>query len=309
MKAVLGIDTSCYTTSCALVSPEGEILADARQVLPVGEGQRGFRQSTALFHHVQQLPGVLKQALDEAPDAELRAVAVSTRPRDVEGSYMPVFLAGENTARSVAAAMRLPLLETSHQRGHIYAALAGRDMPERFYCLHLSGGTTETLLVEGESIEIIGEGADLQVGQFVDRVGVSLGLPFPSGRHLEALALEGRAESLFPASVQGFRMSFSGAETQAQRLIGKKPPEDIAREVYSVLARSLAKLFAALEEDIEIVLMGGVASSALLRELITERMNRLRMRKKIVYAPARLASDNAVGVALYGAKHYKDNTK
>lgn len=110
MRAVLGIDTSCYTTSCALVTPEGEILSSSRRLLTVEDGARGLMQSQGLFQHVKNLPQMVQNVMADVPDAEICAVCASTRPRPTEDSYMPVFRAGEGQARAAAALLRVPFL-------------------------------------------------------------------------------------------------------------------------------------------------------------------------------------------------------
>ncbi|ABZ82906.1 o-sialoglycoprotein endopeptidase, putative [Heliomicrobium modesticaldum Ice1] len=262
IRGVLGIDTSCYTTSVAFASLDGRLLAQKRQLLPVKPGERGLRQGDAFFLHGRQLPHVMEalfadlrcsgEAKAGREGLRVEAVAASTRPRPEEGAYLPVFLAGEAVGRSVAAAQGVPFFATTHQEGHIMAGIASLEDREQaeallkkgFLSVHLSGGTTELLRVRFDgasavfSIEKLGATTDLHAGQLVDRVGVALGLPFPAGPHLEALAAqcdggrcaaegaaEGSTEAIeaipFPASVKGYNVSFSGAEAQALRLIEK----------------------------------------------------------------------------------------
>ena len=306
---VLGIDTSCYRTSLALAEC-GEIVAEAGKLLDVPAGARGLRQSEALFQHVKRLPELM-DALMSRCETSVGAVSVSVKPRPVEDSYMPVFTAGASMAKSVAAALRVPLFETTHQQGHVRAALVGCALNQDFLAVHLSGGTTEILRVgAGLSIELLGGSADISAGQLVDRVGVALGLPFPAGPHLEAFAEQGEAHASLPVSVSGMKVSFSGAEAQLMRSIqAGAPPEAVAAEVYSHLARTLARLIsqAVTETGIQDVLLaGGVASSALLRRLLPERMNRLNNSVRIHWAIPALSGDNAAGVALIGCDWLKE---
>jgi N6-L-threonylcarbamoyladenine synthase len=238
------------------------------------------------------------------------AVAVSMKPRPTEDSYMPVFMAGASLAGSVASALRVPLVETTHQQGHIRAALVGVPLRSDFIAVHLSGGTTEILKVnECLGISLLGGTADISAGQLVDRVGVALGLTFPSGPHLERLAMEGEARSILPVSVSRLQCSFSGAEAQLMRLIqGNARREDVAAEVYSLLSRTLARLIsqAASETGLkDVLLAGGVASSALLRALLPERVRRLNEKIQIHWARPELSGDNAAGVALIGCDRLK----
>src|SRR5690606_7183010 len=120
--AALGIDTSAYTTSVALVGVDGQLLADARTVLAVPAGSRGLRQSEAVFQHIRRLPELMERVMGSGR-ARVMAVAASTAPRPVPDSYMPVFKAGEAVARAVAAALGVPFVPLSHQEGHVWAGL------------------------------------------------------------------------------------------------------------------------------------------------------------------------------------------
>lgn len=305
---VLGIDTSCYTTSVAYVAEDGTILQE-RRILQVPKGNRGLMQSNAVFQHVQNLPELLDQLKSKVGKMQIRAVCASTKPRPVEGSYMPVFLVGSGMARSIATALDVPFLETTHQQGHIQAALQGSGMPQEaasFLAVHLSGGTTE-LLYTGRDlhVELLGGTEDLHAGQFVDRTGVALGLPFPCGPHLEKLAIQGQAQSRIPLSAKGLAIHFSGAEAQVQRWIASATlsPEDIAAEVYSYLSRAVAHLLIAGQERTgctHALLAGGVSSSALFRALLPQRIARKGSSLRVFWGKPEFSADNAVGVALIG---------
>ena len=224
---------------------------------------------------------------------------------------MPAFLAGASVAASVAASLRVPLIETTHQQGHVRAALYGNPLSENFLAVHLSGGTTEILKVgPGLAVECIGGTADISAGQLVDRVGVRLGLPFPAGPHLEALAANHAAEASLPVSVSRLKCSFSGAEAAVMRRIdGGIAPETAAAAVYSHVARTLARLVsqAAIETGFcDVLLAGGVASSALMREMLPDRLRRLNGSVRLFWANPGLSGDNAAGVALIGCDHLKE---
>ena len=146
---VLGIDTSNYTTSLALVSDDGFV--QTRRILEVKKGECGLRQSDALFLHTVNLPELFPELFEKyrekfSTEAKIDAVAYSAYPRDVAGSYMPCFLAGQSAASAVASSLSVPLMRFSHQAGHIMAALktcgAEEKMGGEFFALHLSGGTT-----------------------------------------------------------------------------------------------------------------------------------------------------------------------
>ena len=233
------------------------------------------------FQHVQRLPALLEDMLSKAGEAQIACVCASARPRDAEGSYMPVFTAGTGFARAVAASLRVPFYETSHQQGHVRAAMEGAGtLPEGFLAMHLSGGTTEVLRVSpGLKIELLGGSNDLHAGQLVDRVGVRMGLSFPAGPALETLARQGTAKGAFPLSHREGEVSFSGAEAQAMRMLeAGVAKEDVAAEVYSYLARAVAWLIQWAFGKTRLgaaLISGGVASSALLRELLPARLQRL----------------------------------
>ncbi len=304
MRAAVGLDTSCYTTSAACFGG-GEPLFDGRRLLPVEQGCRGLRQSEGLFLHVRQLPPVLEEMFAAVPGSRVEAVGVSMSPVQGEDSYMPVFLAGAGQARTLAAALGVPLIPLDHQSGHIRAALIGNEelfAAESFYALHISGGTSDLLLVKPHKernyeITLLGRSEDLHAGQMVDRVGVALGCGFPSGPHLEAMARQAVKKDIrIPSSVRGIHCSFSGGESAAQWLLaGGAEKNEIAYGVYDLLARTLGKLFANAYQSHgqrPILLCGGVASSLLLRELLVQRCS-----MPLHFGQSRYSSDNAVGIA------------
>lgn len=309
MRAVLGIDTSCYTTSAALVSVEGEILASSRRLLTVQEGERGLMQSQALFQHVKNLPLMIENVLSEAGGTTVCAVSASVRPRPAEDSYMPVFRAGESQARAAAALLCVPFYPVSHQEGHIRAAVVDSGIAERrpFLALHLSGGTTEVLLCEEAGITRIGGSLDLHAGQLVDRVGVRMGLPFPSGPSLERLAVREKPQGRIGVAIKGTNCNMAGAENKAVHWLeqGEMSREQIAAEIYDFLCRTFLRLIKAACEETgcgQALLAGGVASSALLREMLTGRARRQKIGCRLCFARPELSADNAVGVALLGAE-------
>lgn len=130
MRVTLGFDTSCYTTSAAAVDEHGAVVAAERMLLPVREGQRGLRQSEAVFAHVRQMPQVMDALRRRLAGVQVVAVCASARPRDGEDSYMPVFTVGLGHASVLASTLGVPLYETSHQQGHIAAGLIGNAAPE-----------------------------------------------------------------------------------------------------------------------------------------------------------------------------------
>lgn len=313
-RVVIGVDTSCYTTSVAAVTVEGEVVTSCRKLLPVPQGERGLRQSEAVFIHVRQLPERFEELAPFVRDAQIAAVCVSRTPRDDAASYMPVFHAGDAQARGLAAMLGVPCFATTHQRGHIAAAKVDSGIREGdLLALHLSGGTTELLALKNDELSPIGGTLDLHAGQVVDRTGVALGLPFPAGPHLEKLARMGTSNARLTMTTRegGLLCHFSGAETQIQRWVKQgEPPCDIAREVYDLLARTVARMVCAGAEKTgirQVLMAGGVASSTLFRDMVRERIAKRDRNLHVCFGKPEYSGDNAVGVALIGAKMLRNN--
>lgn len=315
MDALLGLDTSCYTTSAAAVDMQGKVIAFSRMLLPVESGQRGLRQSEAVFAHVRQIPEVIKNLMEQMPaDANIVGVCASDAPRDEEGSYMPVFRVGSGYGQALADTLRVPFFTTSHQQGHIAAGRIGLEtMDERFIALHISGGTTEMVLWENGSVRVVGGSLDLHAGQMVDRIGVELGLKFPAGPALEQLAngWESPTEALFSANMEqeDCYCHLSGAETKALRMIqaGNIPSEQIAAEVYDLLARTVSRMIYAGAKKYGVkqaLVVGGVASSQRLRTLVRQRLGKMRNKPELLFGQSRYSADNAAGVACIGLEKY-----
>lgn len=298
---ILGIDTSNYTTSVSIVSDGG--YRHERQILEVADGERGLRQSNALFLHTKNLP-VLMEKL--APIGKIDAVAYSDRPRDEEGSYMPCFLAGEAVARSIAAAEGVPALRFSHQAGHIMAAARTCGAPEivrsSFLCYHVSGGTTELVFAgpseeNGFDVKIVGGTADISAGQLIDRAGVLMGLKFPCGGELEKLASEVGKQRV-KISAAGAKCNFSGAENKViKALHDEKSQSEVARYVIDYCAESLiASVDAARNElgELPVLFAGGVMRNTIIRDELKKRL------ANVFFGSVELSSDNSVGTAWLG---------
>lgn len=320
MKTVLGIDTSCYTTSAALVSASGRLVASSRRLLIVEEGERGLQQSQGLFQHIKNLPDMIADVMHQAPGAEICAISASVRPRPAEDSYMPVFRAGESQARAAAALLRVPFYPVSHQEGHVRAAMvgAGIDATKPFLALHLSGGTTEILLCNAGTLSLLGGSLDLHAGQLVDRTGVYMHLPFPAGPSLEKHAIRGyeagQPKGLIGVSIKGIDCCLAGAENKIVKWIeeGVMSSDEIALEVFDFLCRTIERMIENACEKTgcrQALLAGGVASSTLLRKMLDARAKKRRLDCRLCYARPELSGDNAVGVALLGAKMYSESSK
>lgn len=310
-RCVLGIDTSNYTTSLALVDEALKLVSNIKVPLAVKEGERGLRQSDAVFAHIRNFPLAFEQLSAYLCDYELVAIGVSTRPRNQDGSYMPCFLVGQDIALGIATTKEVPLYSWSHQCGHITAALFGAGrldlMGAPFGAFHISGGTTELVRVSfgenGYNAEIVGGSKDLHAGQAIDRIGVAMGLPFPCGPHLEVLArsFTGKFEKRGPKCVD-CHIHLSGLENLALDLYHKTKDKALtAAFVYQYLGSGIEKMSIQFREkygDLPLVYAGGVMSSAILQ-------SRLSTLPSTYFAPAALSADNAVGVAVNTAiKHF-----
>ena len=302
IPAVLGLDTSNYTTSLAVY--DGREGIHVGRLLTVRPGELGLRQSDALFQHVQRLPQLFGQLRERGLDRyQIVAVGASTRPRAVEGSYMPCFLAGASQGEGLAHVLGVPFFAHSHQQGHLAAAAwsAGRmDLLDRpFLAWHLSGGTTELLLVEPEGTsvraEILGGSKDISAGQLIDRTGVLLGLDFPAGKALSALAGEAEGVAPFPVKLDGLSFSLSGMENQVQRRLAEgETPARVAAFVLETVCHVVLRATQAAREahpGLPVLCSGGVASNSRLRELLTRAC-------QAVFAQPQYATDNAMGTAV-----------
>ena len=302
----LGIDTSNYTTSAALYDSVSRRVYEKRRLLKVKPGELGLRQSDAVFQHTVALPQLLGELFAETgltPDA----LAVSTAPREEEGSYMPCFLVGKGTAESLGAAFARPVAYFSHQAGHIAAALfsAGRlDWLDRtFLAFHVSGGTTEAVKVTPDPERIlraerVAESLDLKAGQAIDRVGVTLGLPFPAGPALDALSRESEKTYRVKPFLRDGNCSLSGVQNRCEQMkAAGEADRDIARYCVESVCAALRGMTRALCEKypgLPLLYSGGVMSNSLIRERFTEEFG-------AVFAAPGYSSDNAVGIAVLGA--------
>ncbi len=298
--SVLGIDTSNYTTSIAYFDGVGGV--NCSKLLPVKQGELGLRQSDAVFAHIKSLPELSGRLFSDFPMDTITAVGVSTRPRAVEGSYMPCFMVGYSHAKLLADMLGVPLVECSHQQGHIAASLwsAGRLdlMDSRHLAWHLSGGTTELLLVtpEGKNVDCqcIGGSSDISAGQLIDRTGQMLGLPFPAGKHLDALWQQAERTDVFRVKCPGMTFSLSGVQNKVAEYYANSGNK-AETAAYTLRCVSYAVMTAtqnALKEypGLPVVFSGGVASNSMLRQALAPL--------NPIFSQPKYSTDNAMGVAV-----------
>ncbi|MBP0989671.1 MAG: peptidase M22 [Oscillospiraceae bacterium] len=317
MGRCLGIDTSNYTTSAALYDDEKGNMLWSKKLLPVKEGEIGLRSSEVVFAHIKQAESIIRETIGDN-GGKIDAVAVSDRPRDAEGSYMPCFLVGRTIAGAISAALGVPLFCFSHQAGHIASALysSGRTdlIGKSFLSFHVSGGTTECLYVTPDeerifNCEIIGRSLDLHIGQAVDRVGNMLNYPFPSGAYLEKAAEKAGENIMLKADIskamKGNDCCISGVENNCRRYLEEgKSEEEIAQYLFDYIYKVIDRMTQeAIKNygDVEIVYAGGVMSNGIIKRRLSEKYG-------CVFAAREYSSDNACGTALMGAVRYAKAT-
>ena len=303
MSYFLGIDTSNYTTSVALYDDVNNSIISKKKLLPVKEGEKGIRQSDAVFHHTVQLPELIKELFADNK-YQISGIGVSVKPCNEVGSYMPCFLSGISVAVSLSEVLNVPLYQFSHQDGHIAAALYSADVlsliNREFLAFHISGGTSQALLVKPDDLYFetvkVSDSLDLKAGQAVDRVGLSLGLKFPCGPELEKLANNSNKELEY---IKVFRrdgmFSLSGVENKCKQMLDKEcKHEDIA--LYC-----LSYIFSAIDDTVNellnkygslpVVFSGGVMSNTIIRDKLEHKYNSY-------FAEPVFSADNACGIAV-----------
>ncbi|MBN7772524.1 DNA-binding protein [Clostridium aminobutyricum] len=318
---VLGIDTSNYKTSLAVVDRSGKIIKDARTLLAVKQGTRGLRQSEAFFQHIENFPNLINQVFEKTLSSQIAAVAVSDKPRPIEGSYMPCFKAGISFAQSIAKILQVPVYCFSHQEGHIEAvkAYSHFNNEDTVLAWHLSGGTCELLKVDNHLIEIIGGSKDISFGQVLDRIGVLYGLNFPCGEAMDVkvcglrneFIVNREQERLTKIKLDGLSFNLSGVETQCARWIQSEndrsgefiPDWKLIKELFDQIADCIILTTQKASEKTgirNVIFAGGVSSSKYISERIIKAFENTAV--QIDFGNQELASDNAVGVALLGGK-------
>ena len=306
--SVIGFDTSNYTTSIAIF--DGTDGVNCSKLLPVKAGELGLRQSDAVFHHTKSLPELSGRLFSNVERKSVTAIGVSTRPRAVDGSYMPCFMVGYSHAKLLAEAFGVPLVECSHQQGHVAASLwsAGRldlmDVPHLAW--HLSGGTTELLLVEPDGKNVrctrIGGTTDISAGQLIDRTGQLLGLPFPAGKHVDALSKEAINKDFFKVKCPDMEFSLSGVQNKVNSYY-EACQNSVEAAAYALRCVCYAVLTATQNAvkkwpGLPVVFSGGVASNTMLREKLKPL--------DPIFAKPEFSTDNAMGVAVLAYRQMEE---
>ena len=311
--AYLGFDTSNYTTSVALYYPEENRIVHRKKLLPVKEGEKGLRQSDAVFYHTTQLHEITSDLFGvESPSID--GVCASAFPRMAEGSYMPCFLVGLNTAKILSSVLKKEVKITSHQNGHIVAALYSADrlslLKEKFIAFHVSGGTTEALLIEPDEDEVIkctliASSLDLKAGQAIDRAGVMMGLRFPAGAEMDLLSQKSERDfGKIRVFSKGADVSISGLENKCKKMLSDgESKEDISRFCFQYIGSALETMTDRVIEEygkLPLLYSGGVMSNSIIKERLTKKYNG-------IFASPEFSADNAAGVAILAC--FKENKK
>ena len=302
----LGIDTSNYASSIAVIDySKGEILLNEKHFLPVKQGECGLRQQDAVFNHIKNLIEILELVHNKFDLSCVQAVGVSVKPTNEENSYMPCFLVGKLLAQMTKAVKNIPVIETTHQDGHLNSALFSLNNEnlynEKIIVFHVSGGTTDMILVENGVIkETVGSSNDLFAGQAVDRLGVKLGFPFPAGVYVSQLAKE-CDETIKPkVSVKGLNCNLSGLQNQCEKLIEQGFDNSyVCKYCLSFISETLIKMASNARAefgDLPVVFVGGVMSSETVKEIVTGKL------KNCWFVEPVFSSDNAIGTAVVAAR-------
>lgn len=311
MSIFLGIDTSNYTTSTAIFDSNTGKFFQQKRLLPVKPGELGLRQSDAVFHHTAQLHLLFSELVKDIDSKDIAAIGASSRPRPVDGSYMPCFTVGENTAKILSSALKVPLYTFSHQEGHIAAALYDSKsenlFTEKFLAFHVSGGTTEAVIAKGSgygfSLDLAAKSLDLNAGQAIDRVGLMLGLKFPCGAELEKLALQNTKKISVRPTLKECDCCLSGLENICRRLLeNNESKEYIAAYCIEYIRKTLSLMTDKLllkYGTMPVLYAGGVMSDSIIQNSFKEKYN-------AAFAQPSLSSDNAVGIAYLAYRKYKN---
>jgi N6-L-threonylcarbamoyladenine synthase len=296
---ILGLETSCDETAAALVSAEGEILANVvASQADLHARYGGVVPEVASRRHLELVAPVVEEALAEAGVTldDVETLAVTQGP-----GLIGALLVGLSAAKAIAWARRLPLAPVDHLQGHVASLYLGRKPVEPpFLCLLASGGHTLLLDVQEHGAHrVLGSTLDDAAGEAFDKGARLLGLGYPGGAEIDRLARDGNAEAFeFPvANVPGLDFSFSGVKTALLYAVRELDAEelearraDLAASYQRAIVRALVEQTRRAAESIgteRIAIVGGVAANSALRAEL----------KEAVAAPLALCTDNAAMIA------------
>lgn len=314
-EIILAIETSCDETAAAVVKNGKEILSNvvASQI----ESHKRFGgvvPEVASRHHVEQMTIVLEEAMTQAKVTweDLTAIAVTEGP-----GLIGSLLIGVNTAKALAFAHNLPLINVHHIAGHIYANRFVKEMEFPLVALVVSGGHTELIYMkEHGHYELIGETRDDAAGEAYDKVARVLGLPYPGGPHIDKLAQEGKCTMEFPRAwlePDSYDFSFSGLKSAVINTIHHAKQRGEELDIKDVAASFQASVVEVLVEKTaraaqqykakQVLVAGGVAANQGLRKALTKKFSDLNI--ELVIPPLSLCTDNAAMIAAAASIEYQ----
>ena len=289
---ILGIETSCDETAAAVVTWDGEIVSSivaSQDELHAKYG--GVVPEVASRRHLDLIAPVIEEVLTD----DVEAIAVTSRP-----GLIGALLVGVSAAKALAWARRLPLMPVNHLHGHVASLyLQPLDLQPPFTCLLASGGHTMLLDVQDRSgYTVLGTTLDDAAGEAFDKGARLLGLGYPGGREIDALAKQGDPTAYdFPvARVPGLDFSFSGLKTALLYKVRDLPPQEVEARRADLAASYQRAIVRALVERLEaaggdrIAVVGGVAANSELRAALPDA----------ALAPLALCTDNAAMIASAG---------
>jgi N6-L-threonylcarbamoyladenine synthase len=310
---ILGIETSCDETACAILDGHGAILAESVLSQTDHAAYGGVVPEIAARAHLAHLPGMVARTLAEArlSISDLAAVAASSGPGLIGG-----LIVGAGYAKGLALARTIPFLAINHLEAHALTArlpaLAAGPVEFPYLLLLVSGGHCQLVAVEAVGhYRRLGGTIDDAVGEAFDKVGKLLGLGWPGGPALERLAATGDPDAVaLPRPLfgrPGCDFSFSGLKTAVARALPQHAPADIAasfqRAVAQVLADRASHAIQAMPEATRLIVAGGVAANATIRAALAETAATHRI--PLIAPPLRLCTDNAVMVAWAGIERLR----
>ena len=313
---IIGIDTSCYTTSIAAISLDKSIILNEKIMLNVKENSNGLRQSEGVFQHISNLGEISEKLNLLHSNYNIVGVCVSKKPRPIENSYMPVFTVGYNFGKFMSNSLNCQFYETTHQENHIEASLLNCNISNKnkFLSVHMSGGTTEILLLTKDTnsleynIEIVGGTKDISFGQLIDRTGVRLGYNFPAGKYIDknAMNCNRKISSGLKTSVKEGYMNLSGLENQINKIMELEDNEYVSKLVLDSVVKNLYKsltYISKLYNINEVVFCGGVAASEYVKINLTSKLKRENIYS--YFTKPEYSTDNACGCAIIGVDKYE----
>lgn len=318
---VLGVETSCDETSVAIVKDGKQVLANVVfSQIAIHEEFGGVVPEVASRHHVGKLTFVFEQALQQAQlnASDIDLVAVTSEP-----GLIGSLLVGIISAESFALANNIPIIYVNHLTGHIYANYLESDFYFPIIALVVSGGHTELVLMRDHyDFEILGKTMDDAVGEAYDKVGRVMGLPYPGGKYVDQLALQGTFRYQLPLvylDKDSYNFSFSGLKSAVINLINQSKMKneelnlaDLAASFQTVATTVLVDktIQAAQEYNAKhIIVAGGVAANRGLRNLMKEKVSQLPG-VVLTFPSFEYCTDNAAMIAVSGYfKYLKNQTR